>query len=100
MQTITPQQLQDLTLDGRSLDLIDVRSPAEFREVHVAFARNVPLDRLDPRIVQAGRAADAKEPLYVICRSGSRGKQACEKFLAAGMTSVVNVDGGHSSQTR
>ena len=32
--------------------------------------------------------------MYVICRSGSRGRQACEKFLAAGFTDVANVEGG------
>ena len=35
-----------------------------------------------------------REPLYIICRSGSRGRQACEKFAAAGYTNVVNVEGG------
>ena len=30
----------------------------------------------------------------MICRSGSRGRQACEKILAAGFTNVVNVEGG------
>ena len=34
------------------------------------------------------------DPLYMICRSGSRGRQACEKFLAAGYHNVVNVEGG------
>ncbi len=29
-----------------------------------------------------------------ICRSGSRGRQACEKFRAAGFANVVNVEGG------
>jgi rhodanese-related sulfurtransferase len=32
--------------------------------------------------------------LYVICRSGSRGKLASQKFLKAGYTNVVNIDGG------
>ena len=32
--------------------------------------------------------------VYLICRSGSRGRQACEKFLAAGYDNVVNVEGG------
>jgi rhodanese-related sulfurtransferase len=32
--------------------------------------------------------------LYLICRSGARGNQACEKFLKAGFANVVNVDGG------
>ena len=40
------------------------------------------------------RNGSQDEPLYVICRSGSRGRQACEKFLAAGFTNVVNVEGG------
>ncbi len=28
------------------------------------------------------------------CRSGSRGQQACEKFVKAGFSNVVNVEGG------
>ena len=90
--TISPQQLHDLVQSGNSVELIDVRTPVEYREVHVGFARNVPLDQLNAMQLASGR--DGAEPLYVICRSGSRGKQACEKFLAAGYTNVVNVDGG------
>ncbi len=40
------------------------------------------------------RDGSAQEPLYVICRSGGRGRQACEKFLQAGFSNVVNVEGG------
>jgi rhodanese-related sulfurtransferase len=94
MQTITPHELQDLLAGGRNVELIDVRTPAEYAEVHVAFARNVPLERLHPQALQAGRGPHGTEPLYVICRSGNRGKQACERFLAAGFTNVVNVEGG------
>jgi rhodanese-related sulfurtransferase len=91
--TITPQQLAELCQGGK-LDLIDVRTPVEFREVHVEPARNVPLDRLDPAAVMQSRNGSADEPLYLICRSGGRGRQACEKFLAAGFTNVVNIEGG------
>ena len=92
--TITPAQLNELHQRGKSVDLIDVRTPVEFREVHVSFARNVPLDSLNPQAVQAARGERASEPLYVICRSGSRGKQACDKLIAAGIANVINVDGG------
>ena len=91
--TIPPQQLFQLTQSGTPVELIDVRTPVEFREVHVLFARNVPLDQLDAAQLVAGRTGSA-QPLYVICRSGSRGKQACEKFQTAGFTNVVNVEGG------
>ena len=42
----------------------------------------------------AERNETASEPLYVICQSGNRARQACEKLVAAGYTSVVNVEGG------
>jgi rhodanese-related sulfurtransferase len=90
--TISPQQLAELCRGDRNIDLIDVRSPVEYREAHVAAARNAPLDRLDPTAVMRDR--NGSEPLYVLCRSGSRGRQACEKFLAAGFSNVVNVEGG------
>jgi rhodanese-related sulfurtransferase len=91
--TISPRELNDLRAKGRSVELIDVRTPAEFREVHVDFARNVPLHDLDPTAVRREHAP-GDEPLYFICRSGSRGKQACEKYLAAGYVNVRNVEGG------
>ncbi len=91
--TIHPQQLFQAVQSGQPAELIDVRTPVEFREVHVAFARNVPLDQLDAARIAAGRNGSS-QPLYVICRSGSRGKQACEKLQAAGCANVVNVEGG------
>jgi rhodanese-related sulfurtransferase len=91
--TISPQQLADLCRGGK-IDVIDVRTSVEFRELHATGARNVPLDRLDPAAVMQDRNRRQDELLYVICRSGSRGRQACEKFLAAGFTNVVNVEGG------
>ena len=92
--TIKPQDFAGLCTDGKKIDLIDVRTPVEYREVHVGIARNVPLDRLDVAAIMRGRNGSASEPLYVICRSGNRGQQACEKFLQAGFSHVVNVEGG------
>jgi len=92
ISVISPKQLQDRIQAGDTVDLIDVRTPVEFREVHAEVARNVPLETLDTGAVLAGHPAS--RPLYVICRSGSRGKQACEKLAAAGCTNVVNVEGG------
>jgi len=71
-----------------------VRTPAEFREPHVAGARNVPLDRLDPAELRKQTSAGFDKPLYVICQRGGRGKQACEKLAAAGWTDMINVEGG------
>lgn len=91
--SISPLKLAELRNQGANVDLVDVRTPVEFQEVHVDFARNVPLDRLTPESVAGGPGTVTAEPLYVICRSGGRGKQACEKLSAAGLN-VVNVEGG------
>jgi rhodanese-related sulfurtransferase len=93
LTTISPQQLANLCKNGQ-VELIDVRTPVEYRELHVAAARNVPLDRLDPVALMQARNGSKDEPLYLICRSGSRGRQACDKFLAAGFPNVINVEGG------
>ena len=92
--TILPARLAELCTAVQKPDLIDVRTPVEFRELHVAFARNLPLDQLDASAVMQARDVAPSEPLYVICRSGARGRQACEKFRKAGFFNVINVEGG------
>jgi rhodanese-related sulfurtransferase len=92
--TISAREVSTRRANGQPVELIDVRTPVEFREVHADLARNVPLDVLDPAAVMAGRSSPAEQPLYVICRSGTRSQQACAKFLAAGYGNVVSVEGG------
>jgi rhodanese-related sulfurtransferase len=87
---IYPAELARLRSSGKPVQLIDVRTPAEFQEAHVDFARNVPLDQLQPEALTPGEKGEA---LYVICRSGNRGKQACQQLEAVGLD-VVNVEGG------
>jgi rhodanese-related sulfurtransferase len=93
--TISAHQLSELRRRGEGVTLIDVRTPAEFGEVHVEGARNVPLDRLDPK--QMAGAHGSEGPLYFICRSGGRSQKACEKMIAAGLSDVVSVEGGTSA---
>ena len=92
-RSMSPKQLFELHQSGSPVDLIDVRTPVEFREVHLPFARNVPLDQLSAAHLARGRD-DGAQPIYVVCRSGNRGRQACEKLTVAGCANVVNVEGG------
>ncbi len=92
--TISPAELAKRKQTGESCDLIDVRTPLEFRDTHVEFARNVPLDRLDPDAIMRARNGSSGEPLYVVCQLGGRSQKACEEFHKKGYTNVVNVEGG------
>ena len=91
--TITPQKLYEISQGGQTVDLVDVRTPVEFREIHVPFAKNIPLDQLNSAKVTA-TCQESSAHVYVICRSGKRGEQACEKLTTWGFSNVVNVEGG------
>jgi hypothetical protein len=56
----TPVELAERCKNGRKIDLIDVRTPMAFQEVHLQFARNVPLDKLDPAALMNGRESPVR----------------------------------------
>lgn len=92
MKTITAEQLHSIHREGRDITLIDVRSPAEFRSVHVQNAVNLPLGDLDEASI-APHSTKNNE-VYLICHSGGRSTKACEQLKALGFTNVISVDGG------
>ena len=91
--TIHAQELARRSAQG-DIHLIDVRTPMEFQAVHAVSARNIPLDQLDPEKVMQGRTGAADQTVYVICKGGTRGGKAQQKFADAGFGGVVNVKGG------
>lgn len=92
MQSIDVKQLAEKL--GQGAQLVDVRMPTEYREVHADGAKNYPLDALNPKSIFESRNGSSGEPLYVICKSGGRSTKAVQKFLDAGYDNVVNVEGG------
>lgn len=69
--------------------VLDVRTPAEYAEGHIAGALNLPLDTLHARAAEV----PADRPVYVICRSGARSAQASALLKEAGRD-PRNVGGG------
>jgi len=92
--TITPEELENLIRSGQRVEMIDVRTPAEYRECHATPARNVPLDSFDPITFIESRNGSRDTPLYIICQSGNRAEKACEKFGTMSNTQIVKVEGG------
>ena len=94
MKTITPAQFDEIRAKDPELELIDVRTPAEFREVHIEGARNVPLDKFDAKKILESRNGSSGQPIYVICNTGNRSSKACRQLIDQGCEQVVNVEGG------
>lgn len=89
---IAPRTLMErLAWGDRSLVVLDVRTPEEFRQGHVAGARNIPHTELAARI---GELEDARgSDIVVYCRSGNRTRLALEVLGKAGFKRLLHLEG-------
>lgn len=85
--TVSVQDLKAAVEGGAYV--LDVRTPQEFTQGHIASAVNLPLDEVGARAAEV----PGDKPVYVICRSGNRSAQASEILKKAGKD-VKNVGGG------
>jgi rhodanese-related sulfurtransferase len=90
--TIVPAEASAAVASGRGT-LVDVRTPAEFREIHAQGAQRVSLDVLDRPAVEAARGTNSG-PVYLLCASGIRATKAAETLRRDGLDNVVVVEGG------
>jgi rhodanese-related sulfurtransferase len=97
--TISPDNLQALRDRGEPINLVDVRTAAEYADGHAPGSISIPLDALDPRELKARFGAETgnAEPLYLICASGKRAEQGAQKLGSAGVNNLVLIDGGISA---
>lgn len=79
----------DLPRDG-SVQLVDVRTPAEYARGHIDGFVNLPLDSLRSLLGQLDRA----KPVYVHCHSGLRSYIACRILTGEGFD-CWNLAGGY-----
>lgn len=94
VQTVSPESLKKLRDADAGLVAIDVRTPAEFGEVHAPFATLWPLDTLNKdRATELAKAADGKT-IYIFCKGGARAEMAAKKFQSFGFDNVSVVEGG------
>lgn len=100
--TISPGQLHAQITQGEPVHVIDVRSPAEYRDGHAVGAVSMPVDNLDAELVKSrfGPASGVVEPLHLICASGLRATLAARKLQSQGLANLVLVEGGTQAWLR
>jgi phage shock protein E len=69
--------------------LLDVRTPEEYADGHIAGAVNIPLAELGNQLSQVPRDI----PVIVYCRTGVRAAQAATLLRDSGYTNVLNMGG-------
>ncbi len=77
-------------LDDKTIQWIDVREPAEWRQVRIPGAVLVPLNTLlvSPREYLKG------DRVVFYCAQGIRSAVACEVAAAIGLRELYNLEGG------
>jgi len=92
MNNITVEELKARMDAGETLNIIDVREPAEYTEYNIG-ATLLPLGKIVS--MQLEDLEDLKnEELILHCKAGTRSLQACVVLEQVGFTNVVNVVGG------
>lgn len=71
---------------------LDVRSPAEFEESHIDGSVSHPLS--DLVLEEVEKLATGKDACVLICRTGSRARQAAEKLHRNGLPNLQILEGG------
>lgn len=89
INNISTDQLKTMINDKDKV-FIDVRTPGEYKARGVKQFKNIPLGS------DFSKLPKDKE-IVVICQSGMRSKQACNKLKKLGYTKVTNVRGGMSA---
>jgi len=77
-------------LKGNSIQILDVRTTAEFEKYHLKGAINIPAPDLRERY----RELNQKKQYYIVCNSGHRSILATSLLLQRGFENLVNVAGG------
>lgn len=77
---------------GDNIQLIDVRTPEEYNEKHIAGAVNMNYngDNFEKQI----NSLDKSKPVYFYCLAGGRSKKASELAAKDGFASVNNLEKG------
>ena len=79
-------------ISNDDVQLVDVRTPEEFDEGHIAGSKNINV--FDKNFVEeVEKTLDKSKPIAVYCRSGKRSADAAEKLTEHGFK-VTNLEGG------
>jgi phage shock protein E len=91
---LDPAGFRDMMIEEPGM-LIDVRTPEEFTEAHIAGAVNIDIssDEFKPAI----NALDKDKPYYVYCHAGARSVTAACYMEEIGFTRIYNLQDGIAS---
>ncbi len=93
VKLITPEEMENI-LELEDVQLVDVRTPQEYNEEHIASSQNI--DFRSPTFEDDIKKLDKNKPVILYCKSGKRSTKCAEKLKNAGFEKVYELEGGIS----
>ncbi len=91
VKTLSPQQARQLMMSTPDHLLFDVRSRAEYEQMHLPGAIYTPAAGIAN--AAARQQADRSTPILIYCRVGIRSRAAAEELTRLGYTQVYDIGG-------
>lgn len=92
IELISPQQVYDAIYSEDTVQLVDVRTPEEYKESHLKGAQNICVTSDD--FNEKVKTLDKNKPVYVYCKKGGRSANAAKQLKEMGFTKIYDMDGG------
>ena len=92
IELISPQQVYDAIYKDPSIQLVDVRTPEEYKGNHLKGAQNICFTSDDFK--EKVKILDKNKPVYVYCYKGGRSAEAAIQLKDLGFTKIYDMDGG------
>lgn len=90
-KNITAQEAKRQLDNGDEIILLDVRTPAEYFDLHIPNSKLIPVDMIEEEALI--QLLDRDATIFVYCRSGRRSVTASVALVKMGYTSVYNLGG-------
>ena len=90
-KNISAEAAKKMMNEGKPFILLDVRSEAEFKEIHIPGAILIPNDQIKARA--KSELPDKDALILVYCRSGVRAASASNDLANMGYTNIYNFGG-------
>src|SRR5690606_8545107 len=88
--SVTAEQFEKILHNPKNYQLVDVRSPEEFRNFHLEDSINIPLQELSNRTGEV----DLKRTVVLICQSGIRSEKALTYLNQQLDGKIYQLEGG------
>jgi rhodanese-related sulfurtransferase len=87
---VGPEDAATMIKQRPEVYLLDVRTPQEYRQAHLADAQLIPIDQIERRLAEIPKG----RPILVYCAVGSRSAQVFSYLARRGYPELYNLDGG------